>query len=163
MTTIRMPLRPFLRNAFSALALSTLTLAAWAQAVQVQNPWARSTVQAQRSAGVFMSLAAPTDMRLVGASSPVAAVGEVHEMRLENDVMKMRPLKGGLELPAGKTVELKPGGYHIMLMDLKASLVKDTTIPLTLTIVDAKGVESRAELSVPVKAMAHMAAMVQTN
>ena len=163
MTTIRMPLRPFLRNAFSALALSTLTLAAWAQAVQVQNPWARATVQAQRSAGVFMSLAAPTDMRLVGASSPVAAVGEVHEMRLENDVMKMRPLKGGLELPAGKTVELKPGGYHIMLMDLKASLVKDTTIPLTLTFVDAKGVESRAELSVPVKAMAHMAAMVQTN
>jgi copper(I)-binding protein len=99
----------------------------------------------------------------VGASSPVAAVGEVHEMRLEGDVMKMHPLKGGLELPAGKTIELKPGSYHIMLMDLKMSLNKDSTIPLTLNFVDAKGVESKTELNVPVKAMTHMGAMAHTN
>jgi copper(I)-binding protein len=110
-----------------------------------------------------MSLEAATDVRLVGSSSPVAAVGEVHEMRLEGDVMKMRLLKGGLELPAGKTVELKPGSYHIMLMDLKTSLVKDSTIPLTLTFLDAKGVESKAELTVPVRAMAHVGAMAQAN
>jgi copper(I)-binding protein len=77
--------------------------------------------------------------------------------------MKMRPIKGGLELPAGKTVELKPGSFHIMLMDLKTSLTKDTTIPLTLVFVDAKGVESKTELTVPVKAMAHMGAMAQAN
>ena len=162
MTTVRLPLRPFLRNTVSAIALVTLSYGAWAQAVQVQNPWARATVQAQKSAGVFMSLTSPADARLVGASSPVAALGEVHEMRLEGDIMKMHALKGGLELPAGKTVELKPGSYHIMLMDLKASLVKDTTIPLTLTFVDAKGMESKTELTIPVKAMAHMGAMPHT-
>lgn len=64
--------------------------------------------------------------------------------------MKMRALPAGLLLPAGKTVELKPGGYHLMLMDLKTALPKDSTIPLTLVFKDAKGVESRLELKVPV-------------
>ena len=163
MTTIRLFNRVFLRNTVSAITLATLSYCTWAQAVLVQNPWARATVQAQKNAGVFMNLASPNDARLVGASSPVAAFGEVHEMRMEGDVMKMRQLKGGLELPAGKTVELKPGSYHIMLMDLKTSLAKDTTIPLTLAFVDAKGVESKTELTVPVKAMAHMGAMANTN
>jgi copper(I)-binding protein len=163
MTTLRLSKRLSIRNTVSAVALVTLSVGAWAQAVQVQDPWARATIQAQKSAGVFMNLTSPTDARLVGASSPVAAVGEVHEMRLEGDVMKMHPLKGGLELPAGKTVELKPGSYHIMLMDLKTSLAKDSTIPLTLIFADAKGVESKTELTVPVKAMTHMGAMAHTN
>jgi copper(I)-binding protein len=165
MTTVYLFNRLSLRNVVSALTLATLSLSycAWAQAVLVQEPWARATVQAQKNAGVFMRLASPTDTRLVGASSPVAAVGEVHEMRLEGDVMKMHALKGGLELPAGKTVELKPGSYHIMLMDLKTSLNKDTTIPLTLIFADTKGVESKTELIVPVKAMTHMGGMSQTN
>jgi copper(I)-binding protein len=163
MTHLCLTKRHLLRNTVASLALATLSYGSWAQAVQVQDPWARATVQAQKSAGVFMRLAAPTGARLVGASSPVAAFGEVHEMRMEGDVMKMHALKGGLELPAGKTVELKPGSYHIMLMDLKTSLTKDTTIPLTLVFVDAKGVESKTELTVPVRAMAHMGAMAHTN
>jgi copper(I)-binding protein len=61
---------------------------------------------------------------------------------------------GGLDLPAGKTVELKPGGYHVMLMDLKAALPKDSTVPLVLVFKDAKGVESKVELKVPVAAVA---------
>jgi copper(I)-binding protein len=73
-------------------------------------------------------------------------------MKMEGDVMKMKAVAGGLDLPAGKTVELKPGGYHVMLMDLKAALPKDSTIPLTLVFKDAKGVESRLELKVPVAA-----------
>ena len=163
MTTVRLASIPFLRSAVRAFAQFSLSYCAWGQSVLVQNPWARATVQAQKSAGVFMNLEAASDMRLVGASTPVAAVGEVHEMRLEGDVMKMRLLKGGLELPAGKTVELKPGSFHIMLMDLKTSLTKDTTIPLTLVFLDAKGVESKTELTVPVKAMAHMGAMAHAN
>jgi periplasmic copper chaperone A len=87
---------------------------------------------------------------LVAASSPVAGVTEVHEMKMDGNVMKMRAVEGGLELPAGKTVELKPGGFHVMLMDLKAALPKDSTIPLTLVFKDAKGVESKLELKVPV-------------
>ena len=68
---------------------------------------------------------------------------------MEGDVMKMRALPS-LDLPAGKAVELKPGGYHIMLMDLKQPLAKDSKVPLTLLFKDAKGVESKLELSVPV-------------
>jgi copper(I)-binding protein len=71
-------------------------------------------------------------------------------MKMEGDIMKMKAVAGGLDLPAGKTVELKPGSYHLMLMDLKAALPKDSTVPLTLVFKDAKGVQSRLELKVPV-------------
>jgi copper(I)-binding protein len=96
-----------------------------------------------------MKLTAKEGSKLVGVSSPVAGVGEVHEMKMEGDIMKMRAIPG-LDLPAGKSVELKPGGYHVMLMDLKSTLQKDTTLPLTLVFKDAKGVETKTELSVPV-------------
>lgn len=79
---------------------------------------------------------------------------EVHEMKMEGDVMKMRAVQGGLDLPAGKAVELKSGGYHVMLMDLKVALPNDTTILLTLVFRDAKGVETRTEVTVPVSTMA---------
>jgi copper(I)-binding protein len=84
----------------------------------------------------------------------VAGVTKVDEMKMVDGVMKMAELKGGLELPAGKAMELKPGGYHIMLMDLKQPLEKDSTVPLTLVFKDAKGVESKLELKLPVDAMA---------
>jgi hypothetical protein len=71
-------------------------------------------------------------------------------MKMDGDVMKMRAVQGGLELPAGKAVELKPGGYHVMLMDLKGQLQKDSTVAVTLVFKDAKGVETKTELSVPV-------------
>jgi copper(I)-binding protein len=104
-----------------------------------------------------MSLTSATGTRLISVSSPVAGVTEVHEMRIEGDIMKMQALAHGLELPAGKTVELKPGSYHLMLMDLKMPLKKDSSIPVTLVFVDAKGVESKAEIKVPVSTMAPMA------
>jgi copper(I)-binding protein len=107
-------------------------------------------VPGQKATGAFMKLTAKDGAKLVGASSPAAGVTEVHEMKMEGDVMKMRAIPG-LDLPAGKAVELKPGGYHVMLMDLKAPLAKDTTVvPLTLTFKDAKGAESKLELKVPV-------------
>ena len=79
-------------------------------------------------------------------------------MKMEGDVMKMRAVSGGLDIAAGKTVELKPGGYHVMLMDLKAALVKDSTVPLTLTFKDARGAESKVELKVQVATTAPAAA-----
>jgi len=97
-----------------------------------------------------MKITAKDGAKLVSVSSPVAGVSEVHEMKMDGDVMKMRAVAGGLDLPAGKAVELKPGGYHVMLMDLKAPLQKDTTIAVTLVFKDAKGVETRTELTVPV-------------
>jgi len=141
-------------SAALAAGLSVMASGAWAQAVDVQNAWARATVQGQKATGAFMTLTAPSASKLVGVSSPVAGVAEVHEMKMEGDVMKMRALSGGLDLPAGKAVELKPGSYHIMMMDLKLPLQKDTTIPLTLVFKDAKGVETKKELKVPVSQMA---------
>ena len=121
--------------------------------VKVKDAWVRSTVVGQMGTGAFMKITAKLGTQLVGVSSPVAGVGEVHEMKMEGDVMKMRALPQ-LDLPAGKAVELKPGGYHVMLMDLKQPLIKDTKVPLTLTFKDAKGVESKLELSVPVSSLA---------
>jgi copper(I)-binding protein len=145
-----------LRHSVAALGLVLLAQAAAAQAVVVKNAWARATVQGQNATGAFMSLQSASGARLVGVSSPVAGVSEVHEMRMEGDVMKMAALKDGLELPAGKTVELKPGSFHLMLMDLKAPLKKDSTVPVTLLLVDSKGVQSKLELTVPVSAAAPM-------
>jgi hypothetical protein len=130
------------------LALSCGALSA--QTVDVQGAWARATVPGQKATGAFMKITAKDGSKLVAVSSPVAGVSEVHEMKMDGDIMKMRAVSGGLDLPAGKAVELKPGGYHVMLMDLKSTLQKDSTIPMTLTFKDAKGVESKTELSVPV-------------
>lgn len=134
----------------AALACGTL----YAQTVEVKDAWVRTTVPGQKATGAFMKVTAKDGAKLVGASSPVAGVTEVHEMKMEGDVMKMRAVAGGLDLPAGKTVELKPGGYHVMLMDLKAPLAKDSSVPLTLVFKDAKGVESKVELKLPVAAVA---------
>lgn len=134
----------------AALACGSL----YAQTVEVKDAWVRTTVQGQKATGAFMKITAKDGAKLVAASSPAAGVAEVHEMTMEGNVMKMRALAGGLDLPAGKAVELKPGGYHVMLMDLKAPLPKDSTVPLTLVFQDARGVESKVALKVPVMTVA---------
>jgi hypothetical protein len=118
--------------------------------VTVQGAWARASVQGQKASGAFMTLTAKTDLKLVGASTPVAGLSEVHEMKMDGNVMTMRAVAGGLDLPAGKPVALAPGGYHVMLMDLKTPLAKDSVVPLTLTFKDAKGATSTLEVKLPV-------------
>lgn len=144
---------------FVGLGLVGIANAAWAQAVQVENAWARATVPGQKATGAFMRLTSASATRLVAVSTPAAAFAEVHEMRMENNVMKMSAVKGGLELPAGKAVDLKPGSFHVMLMDLPQPLPVGSTIALTLVFRDAQGVEQRTEVKVPVNAMAPMAPM----
>ena len=133
-----------------ALIAALASVSAFAQTVEVKDAWVRTSVPGQKATGAFMKITAKEGSKLVSASSPAAGVAEVHEMKMEGDIMKMRAVVGGLDLPAGKTVELKSGGYHVMLMDLKAALPKDSTIPLTLVFKDAKGVQSKLELKVPV-------------
>ncbi len=125
-------------------------LAPGVAAVDVRDAWVRPAVPGQSGTGAFMKLSAPSGARLVGLSTPVAGVAEVHEMKMEGDVMKMRELPGGLELPARQTVELKPSGLHLMLMDLKQPIPKGATVPLTLRFEDAKGVKSALEVNLPV-------------
>ena len=142
-----------LLTALAALTFSTAQAQPADPAIAIKDAWVRTTVPGQKATGAFMKITAKEGTRLVGASTPVAGVAEVHEMKMDGDVMKMRALPG-VELPAGKTVELKPGGFHVMLMDLKAALPKDSTVPLTLLFKDAKGVESKMELKLPVSAAA---------
>lgn len=153
-----MTLRTITCSAFMAVAL----LAAQAHAqdtapVAVEGAWARASVQGQKATGAFMRLTAKEGARLVRAESPAAGVTEVHEMKMDGDIMKMRALPT-LDLPAGKTVELKPGGYHVMLMDLKAPLANGSSVPLTLVFQDAKGAEIKLPLQLPVAAQAPGAA-----
>ena len=143
--------------AFTAFLLS-LSGHLYAQNVDVKDAWVRTSVQGQKATGAFMKITAKEGGTLVGVATPVAGVAEVHEMKMDGDVMRMRALPNGLALPAGKTVALTPGGYHVMLMDLKATLPKDSTIPLTLTFQNAKGEHSQVELKVPVATTAPGAA-----
>lgn len=134
---------------FSAALLAGAAQAQTAAPVAAEGAWARASVQGQKATGAFMRLTANEATRLVRAESPAAGVTELHEMKMEGDVMKMRAVPG-LDLSAGKALELKPGGYHVMLMDLKAPLAKDTLVPLTLVFKSAQGVESQLQLQVPV-------------
>jgi copper(I)-binding protein len=121
-----------------------------AQTVAITNSWVRATVQGQKATGAFMTVTSKENAKLVTVSSPVAGIAEIHEMKMEKDVMKMAALPNGLDLPAGKAVDLKPGGFHIMLMDLKLPLNKDVAVPLTLTFQDSSGKKSQQVVQVPV-------------
>ena len=134
---------------FLSLALAAMAAPALAQ-VQVSDAWARATVVGQKGTGAFMKLTAPEGATLVGAVSPVAGVVEIHEMAMEGTVMRMRALPKGLALPAGKAVELKPGGYHVMLMDLKQQLKAGEKVKLDLQfeLRDKKRVTQPLEIEV---------------
>jgi copper(I)-binding protein len=140
-----------MKNVLASLLLAG-ACAAIAQApapVAVQGAWARSTVAGQESTGVYMTLTARTPLTLLGAETSAAGIVEIHEMKMVGDVMKMRAAET-LPLAPGKPLQLGPGGYHFMLMDLKAPFKAGSTIPMTLRLRDAKGAEHRLAVSVPV-------------
>lgn len=141
-----------MKHILTALLL-TLSASAWAQtAVKIEDAWVRGTVAQQKATGAFMRLTPNQNARLVAASSPVAGVVEIHEMALQNDIMKMRQIPG-LDLAAGRTMELKPGGYHVMLMDLKQPMKGGDTVPLTLVFEDAAGKRFSQDIQAPVTAL----------
>jgi len=101
--------------------------------VEARAAWVRGTVPGQTTAGAYMELTSDRHASLLGAESPVAGSAEIHEMKMEGNVMRMRAVPR-LELPPGRTVELKPGGYHMMLLDLKRPLKKGDLVPLRLKL-----------------------------
>ena len=131
-----------------AAALLAAAGTAWAQ-VNVTSAWARSTVPGQSGTGAFMTLVSKDGGKLVGAASDVAGVVELHEMAMDNNVMRMRAVPV-LELPAGREVRLKPGGYHVMLLDLKRPLKvgEKVRIELRLETRDGKRVTQPVEVEV---------------
>ena len=132
------------------LALSAVSISALAQ-VTVKEPWVRATVPHQTATGAFMQITSARNAKLLAAQSPAGTV-EIHEMRLENDVMKMRQIDG-LELSAGKAVGLKPGGYHLMITGLKQALKEGETVALTLTVETENKDQETVVIKAPVLAL----------
>jgi hypothetical protein len=139
--------------ALSAFVSAAFVLPAQAQ-VTVKDPWVRATVSQQMATGAFMQITSAQDARLVEVKSPVAGIVEIHEMAMDKDVMKMRALPNGLDLPAGKTVELKSGGYHVMLMDLKRQMKEGDSVPMTLVVEGKDKKRTTIEVKAPVKPLA---------
>jgi copper(I)-binding protein len=138
------------RRAGFALAM---TLAApLAAQVTVSDAWVRGTVTGQKVTGAFMQLRSASDLALVGVATPAAKFAEIHEMKAEGGMMKMNAVDT-LPLPAGKAVDLKPGGYHVMLFDLPRPLKEGDVVPLTLTFTDRTGAKSTVEVKAPVRAL----------
>lgn len=131
----------------------TLLLAVSAHAqTTIDDAWVRGTVAGQKATGMYAKITSVQGGKLVAAASPLAGVVEIHEMAMEKDIMRMRAIKG-LDLPAGKTVELKPGGYHVMLMDLKQQMKEGDTVPMTLVVEGKDKKRSTIEVKAAVKAL----------
>ena len=126
-------------------AICLLAAASAHAQVDVTDPWARATGKGQKATGVFMNLTAKKATRLVSVKSELTPVAQVHEMKMDKDVMKMQSIKA-LDLPAGQTVSLKPGSYHVMLMDLKAPVAEGSHVVVTLMFEDAAGVKTQQEV-----------------
>ena len=129
-----------IRTFFAVLALVALAMPALGHdtalgPLELNAPFTRATLPNAPVAGGFLTIVntGPQDDRLVSASSEIAAETQIHEMAMQGDVMKMRQLADGLAIPAGATVALEPGGYHIMFMGLKQALKEGDTVPVVLT------------------------------
>jgi copper(I)-binding protein len=114
-----------------------------AGAIDISHPWARATPKGATIAGAYLKLTntGKEPDRLVGGSTPVAGRFEIHQMSMNNGVMQMRPVTGGLEIKPGESLEFKPGSYHLMLMDLKQPLVHKQRVKGTLIFEKAGSVE----------------------
>jgi hypothetical protein len=140
------------------LLFATWASTTWAQ-VEVKDAWVRATVSQQKATGAFMSLTAAKNTRLVQVTTPVAGVAEIHEMSMADNMMRMRAIDA-VELPAGKTVELKPGGFHVMLLDLKQAIKEGDEIPLTLVLEGADGKRTNQDVKVRARGIMGMGGMM---
>jgi len=143
---------------FAVIALSIGCLfagAAVADNVKVENIWARATAPGQKVAGGFMEITADADMVLVGGSSPVAKSLELHTMKQEDGMMKMRQVKE-IALPRGQTVKLAPGGLHVMFVDIGKQIQAGERVPLTLIVRSADGKERKLDLQADARMMGGM-------
>ncbi len=139
------------KKPYGVLLLTLLCMGqAQAQSVTVKDAWIRGTVQGQTATGAFMEFTGKANARLVGVTTPLTKTAEVHSMKMENGVMKMFPVDG-IDVPAGKTVRLASGGYHVMLMNLQKPLNAGDKVPLQLTFELADKKRETIELSVEVR------------
>lgn len=137
-------------RAIGAAVLATMVMSTAYAQVAVEAAWVRATVAQQQATGAFMRLTAEKDSKLVGAESSVANIVEIHEMAVQDDVMKMRQVSD-IALPLGRTIELKPGSYHIMLIQLRQQVKEGDVVPITLIFEDDTGKQDSVRINAPVK------------
>ena len=140
-------------RALTTAACAFFTLPTLAQTT-VKDAWVRGTVAQQMATGAFFSISSAGGGKLLSVSSPAAGVVEIHQMLMDGSTMKMRAVQA-LDLPPGNAVELKPGGYHLMLMDLKAPLAAGQSIDLLLVVEDRNGKKETIAVTAAVKALGH--------
>jgi periplasmic copper chaperone A len=145
------------KHIFALIASITLTSTAFAQTT-VTDPWVRATVPQQTASGAFMQLRSPDAAKLVAVSSPFANSVQIHKMEMTGQMMKMREVDS-IELPAGQTVNLASGGFHIMLIGLKHQLKEGENVPLSLVVERKAGARETGAVSAPVKALTFSAPM----
>jgi copper(I)-binding protein len=141
---------PRLQGLFATLVLSIAAFASATEGVRVTGAWARASAPGQKVAGIYLNIVSDTSATLTAAESPLAGAAELHQMRMEAGTMRMRQVEA-IELPAGRTVSLKPGDFHVMLFDLKKALVAGERVPITLTVIDAEGAKRRLDVSAKVR------------
>ena len=146
----------FVRLLSLIAAAALLASPAWAAdyklgSLEIDQPWARATAPTAKTGGGFVTITnkGTTPDRLIAARSTASDKVEIHEMKMDGNVMRMRELDKGLEIAPGATVELKPGGLHIMFMELKAPFAKDAKVPVTLVFEKAGSID----VEMPVQAM----------
>jgi copper(I)-binding protein len=137
-----------LRHLALAALVAILALPAFALdyklgAIEIGQPWTRATPPTAESGGGYLVLknTGTTPDRLIAVKSPAADRVEIHEMKMDGNIMRMREVEKGIEIPPGATVELKPGGFHVMFMGLKAPFAKEAKVPLTLVFEKAGSID----------------------
>jgi copper(I)-binding protein len=137
-----------LRHLALAALVAILALPAFALdyklgAIEIGHPWSRATPPTAESGGGYLVLknTGTTPDRLIAVKSPAADRVEIHEMKMDGNIMRMREVEKGIEIPPGATVELKPGGFHVMFMGLKAPFAKEAKVPLTLVFEKAGSID----------------------
>ena len=125
------------------LALPAFALDYKLGAIEIGQPWSRATPPTAESGGGYLVLknTGTTPDRLIAVKSPAADRVEIHEMKMDGNIMRMREVEKGIEIPPGATVELKPGGFHVMFMGLKAPFAKEAKVPLTLVFEKAGSID----------------------
>ena len=137
-----------------AALLATAALAAHARdyklgTLEIIEPWTRATPATAPSGGGYLTITnkGTAADRLIAVRSPTAGKVELHEMKMEGNIMRMRELEKGIEIPPGGTVELKPGGFHIMFLGLKSPFEKDAKVPATLVFEKAGNVDVELQVA----------------
>lgn len=139
-----------MKRYLAAVLAALISLPTWAANISVTDAWARTTVPGQKISGGYFQVTSDADARLIGVSSAAVPRVEMHEMKMDGDVMRMREVKA-IELPKGKTVSLEPGGFHLMLMNLKKPIAAGDLIPVTL-VVESGGKKQTVDIKLEARA-----------